>query len=57
MSEQLQMNLAKLTATSVNPKIERSVYKVLQSKKAQLCRQNMKRRHLQLIFIIKKMVS
>lgn len=46
----------KLASISVNKKLERSVYKVLQSKKALLCRQDMKRRHSQLIFIIQKMV-
>lgn len=56
LSVKLQIRLSKLSAISIDKKIERSPYKVLQSKKATICRLNLKKRHFQLIFIIHKMV-
>ncbi|KAG4065560.1 hypothetical protein HA402_013330 [Bradysia odoriphaga] len=57
VSEQLQRQLMKLAAMSSNKKVERSPYKVLQSKKATMCRHNLKRRHFQLIFVINRMIK
>lgn len=55
-SEQLQTRLAKLAARSTDQRIERSPYKVLQSRRARLCRQMLKRRHWQLLFVLQRMV-
>lgn len=57
LSEHIQSTLAKHALASGNKKMERSPYKVMQHKKATLCRQNLKRRHFQLIFIIHKMIK
>lgn len=57
MSGKLQVNLQRLTGTaSANKNFERSPYKVLQSRKAVLLRQNLKRHHFQLIFQLQNMM-
>lgn len=56
LSGKFQMSLVRLTTTSANKNFERSPYKVLQSRKAQLIRQNLKRRHFQLLFIVQHMM-
>lgn len=51
------MNLLRLSGTaSANKNFERSPYKVLQSRKAILLRQNLKRHHFQLIFQLQNMM-
>jgi hypothetical protein len=47
----------KLSASSTDKNIERSSYKVLLTRKANLIRQNLKKRHLQLIFIVNQMIK
>lgn len=57
MSGKLQVNLLRLSGTvSANKNFERSPYKVLQSRKAVLLRQNLKRHHFQIIFQLQNMM-
>lgn len=57
MSGKLQVNLLRLSGTaSANKNFERSPYKVLQSRKAVLLRQNLKRHHFQLVFQLQNMI-
>lgn len=57
MSGKLQVNLLRLSgSTSANKNFERSPYKVLQSRKAVLLRQNLKRHHFQIIFQLQNMM-
>lgn len=57
MSGKLQVNLLRLSGTaSANKNFERSPYKVLQSRKAVLLRQNLKRHHFQLVFQMQNMM-
>jgi hypothetical protein len=46
-----------MAAYSADKNLERSFFKKLMNKKATLIRQNLKRRHFQLMFIINKMVN
>lgn len=57
MSGKLQVHLLRLAGTaSANQNFERSPYKVLQSRKAVLLRQNIKRHHFQLVFQLQNMM-
>lgn len=57
MSGKLQVNLLRLSGTaSANKNFERSPYKTLQSRKAILLRQNLKRHHFQLVFQLQNMM-
>ncbi|XP_053696391.1 uncharacterized protein LOC128743756 [Sabethes cyaneus] len=56
-SAHIQMRLIRMTATSADKNVERSFFKILLDRKAHLIRQNLRKRHFQLTFIINKMIK
>lgn len=56
ISNEIQMKLQAFSKKSQDKQLDRSSFKVLLNRKLFVVRQNIKRRHLQLIFIINKMV-
>ncbi|XP_062711971.1 uncharacterized protein LOC134289697 [Aedes albopictus] len=57
LSAHIQMRLIRMSASSADKNVERSFFKILLNRKAHLIRQNLRKRHFQLIFIIQKMVK
>ncbi|XP_055548511.1 uncharacterized protein LOC129732056 [Wyeomyia smithii] len=56
-SAHIQMRLIRMTATSADKNVERSFFKILLDRKTHLIRQNLRKRHFQLTFIINKMIK
>ncbi|XP_058825246.1 uncharacterized protein LOC131685499 [Topomyia yanbarensis] len=57
LSAHIQFRLIRMTASSADKNVERSFFKILLDRKAHLIRQNLRKRHFQLTFIINKMVK
>lgn len=57
LSCQAQFRLNRLPSVSADKNMERSPYKVLLNRKSHLIRQNLKKRHFQLLCIVQKMVK
>ncbi|XP_035900175.1 uncharacterized protein LOC118506736 [Anopheles stephensi] len=56
-SAHVQTRLIRMSASSADKNVERSFFKILLNRKAHLIRQNLRKRNLQLIFIINKMIK